>query len=118
MNTRLSQKLSKSYYREILNKALDQAKVEYESSPNISLNESIYRQLVDIKQSVIVKTQIFTEEESRNRYSLGVLVVRNFDGYLDSDWDYPKMLIDIAAGVSRYPKMPEVIDTPINDKNK
>ena len=35
------------------------------------------------------------------------MVVRNFDGYLEQDWDYPKKLIDIAGGVSRYPTMPE-----------
>lgn len=107
MYIRLSQKMTKKYFEEIFFSALEQARKEHEESPNIALNTSIYNQLVDIKKMVIDEKRAFSEEESRKRYTLGVLVVRNFDGYLDLDWDYPKKLIDIAGGISRYPTMPE-----------
>lgn len=107
MYIRLSQKMTKKYFKEILDNALQQARMEYEESPDNSLNVSIYNQLLDIKKKVVEEKYIFTEEESRKRYPLGVLVVRNFDGYLDMDWDYPKKLIDIAGGISRYPNLPE-----------
>lgn len=106
MYIRLEDNMTKSYFREILDDALSQAKKEYEDSPNIPINQSIYNQLVDIKKTVVVDNHIYTEEESRKKYPLGVMVIRNFEGYLDQDWDYPKKLIDIAAGISRYPLMP------------
>ncbi|WP_133063035.1 hypothetical protein [Flavobacterium branchiophilum] len=107
--------MTKSYYREILNSALQQAKEEYENSPNDSLNESIYNQLVDIKKTVVVEQHIYTEAEANKKYPLGVMVVRNFDGYLDMDWDYPKKLIDVSGGIPDYPTMPEGED-PKPDK--
>ena len=106
MYIRLSKKMTKQYFQEILLSAIEQAKKEYEESPSITLNSSIYNQLMDIKKMVVDEKYNFTEEESRKRYSLGVLVVRNFDGYLELDWDYPKKLVDIAGGISRYPNMP------------
>ena len=105
MYTRLSQVMTKSYYREILEKALKQAKEEYKISPDISFNRSIYNQLVDIKKVVVEEGYIFTLEESKQKYPLGVMTIRNFDGY--EDFDYKDMLIDISYGISRYPTMPE-----------
>lgn len=50
MYTDLEDKLTKKYYREIVEKALLQAKEEYEQSPDTSLNISFYNQLLDIKK--------------------------------------------------------------------
>lgn len=105
MYTRLSQVMTRSYYREILDKALRQAKEEYKISPNISFNRSIYHQLVDIKKVVVEQGCIFTLEESKQKYPLGVMTLRHFDGY--EDFDYKDMLIDISYGISRYHTMPE-----------
>ena len=107
MYIRLSQKMTKKYYREILEKVIVQAKQDYQKYPEIPLNASIYNQLLDIKKTVVEQRVIYTEEESRKKYPLGIMVVRNFDGYLDMDWNYPKQLIDIAGGVSKYSTMPE-----------
>lgn len=107
MYIRLSQKMTKKYFREILDKALIQAEEEHKAAHDNVFNTSIYKQLIDIKKTVVINEQIYTEEESRKKYPLGVMVVRNFDDYLNLDWDYPKMLIDIAGGVYRYPNMPE-----------
>lgn len=107
MYTRLENKMTKSYFREILDSALAQAKQDYENSPTVSLNVSIYNQLVDIQETIVIENIVLTEEESRKKYPLGVMVIRNFDGYIDQDWDYPKKLVDIAGGISRYPTMPE-----------
>ena len=107
MYIKLSKKMTKQYFREILFSALEKAKNDYLLSPDIPLNISIYNQLLDIKKTVIDENKIYTEKESREKYPLGVMVVRNFDGYLEQDWDYPKKLIGIAGGVSRYPTMPE-----------
>ncbi len=106
MYTRLSKIMTKKYYREIVDKALVQAKEEYSLFPNIPMNISIYNQIIDIKKRVIEEGVVFTEEESRKRYTLGVLVIRNFIGD-EGETDYANMLIDIAGGVSRYPKMIE-----------
>ncbi|WP_332454642.1 hypothetical protein [Chryseobacterium aquaticum] len=99
--------MTKQYFKEILFSALEEAREEHEKLPNDNLNTSIYNQLIDIKKKVIDEDYNFSEEESRKRYTLGILVIRNFDGYLDLDWNYPKKLIDIAGGISRYPNMPE-----------
>lgn len=107
MYIRLSKKMTKQYFKEILFSALQEAKKDYELSSENPLNVSIYNQLLDIKRTVIEENKVYTEEKSREEYDLGLTVVRNFDGYLEQDWDYPKKLIDIAGGVSRYPTMPE-----------
>lgn len=64
MYTDLKDKLTKKYYREIVEKALLQAKEEYEQSPDTSLNISFYNQLLDIKKTVIDNNEIYTKEEA------------------------------------------------------
>ncbi|WP_162265916.1 hypothetical protein [Chryseobacterium kwangjuense] len=44
MYTDLEDRLTKKYYREIVEKALTQAKEEYEQFPNNRMNISFYRQ--------------------------------------------------------------------------
>lgn len=41
--------MTKSYYREILQKATEYAKKEVSIAPNIPINISFYDQLIDIK---------------------------------------------------------------------
>lgn len=50
MYTDLENRLTKKYYREIVEKALAQAKEEYEQFPNDRMNISFYHQLLDIKK--------------------------------------------------------------------
>lgn len=50
MYTDLEEKLTKKYYREIVEKALLQTKEEYEVSPDTPMNISFYNQLLDIKK--------------------------------------------------------------------
>ena len=105
MYIRLSKVMTKKYYRKIVNEAINIAKQEYESFPNLSFNVSIYNQLVDIKKSVVDENCVYTIEEAYNKYPLGVMAIRNFDGY--DKFEYKDMLVDISYGISRYPTMSE-----------
>lgn len=96
--------MTRAYFKKILDEALVQARSEFETNPEIKLNESIYLQLVDIKKQVVEQQVKYTEAEAYERYSLGVLAVRNFGG--EEGNDYPKKLSDIAWGISHYPFMP------------
>ena len=105
MYIRLSKIMTKNYYQKILNEAINRAKQEYESIPNLSFNESIYNQLVDIKKTVVDENYAYTEAEADKKYPLGVMAIRNFDGY--DKFEYKDMLVDISYGISRYPTMSE-----------
>jgi hypothetical protein len=97
--------MTKSYFKKILNESIIEAKEEYKTAPNISLNESIYNQLLDIKKTVVDEECIYTEEAAADKYPIGVLTVRNYSEY--EGWDYPKKLVDISWGISQYPFMNE-----------
>jgi len=103
MYIRLSKIMKKDYFRKILDEAIIQAKHEFDSYPDIKLNESILLQLVDIKKQVVENGVRFSEDEAYERYSLGILALRNFGG--EDENDYPKKLSDIAWGISYYPSM-------------
>jgi hypothetical protein len=105
MYTRLSKVMTKSYFKKILNESIIEAKEEHNIAPNISLNESIYNQLIDIKKTVVDEGFVYNEEESAHKYPLGVMAVRNYGEY--DEWDYPKKLVDISWGISQYPLMKE-----------
>jgi hypothetical protein len=98
MYIRLEDNLTKKYYQEIVEKALAIAKEEYEKSPDIPMNITLYNQLLDIKKTVISEHKVYTEDEADQKYSLGIMAIRNFD--------YKDMLVDIAFGISLYPGMP------------
>jgi hypothetical protein len=104
MYIRLEDNLTKKYYQEIVEKALVIAKEEYEESPDIPINISLYNQLLDIKRTVISEHKVYTEDEADQKYSLGIMAIRNFDGY--ENFDYKDMLVDVAFGISLYPGMP------------
>lgn len=105
MYTRLSKIMTKSYFRKILDDALSQAKKEYENSPNIPINQSIYNQLMDIKKTVVEENHVYSEDEANGKYFIGIQAIRNFDGY--DNFPYKDMLIDIDYGIPLYPTMPE-----------
>lgn len=109
MYTDLEDRLTKKYYREIVEKALTQAKEEYEQFPNSSLNISFYNQLMDIKKTVIEDHEVYTEEEAYQKYPMAVMVVRNFLGE-EADSEYANMLQDAVWGISLYPAMMENIE--------
>lgn len=52
MYTRLENKMTKKYFREILTDALNQATEEYNLNPDSALNESFFNQLKDIKKQL------------------------------------------------------------------
>lgn len=105
MYTRLSKIMTKSYFREILQKAIEHAEHELSIAPNIPMNISFYKQLIDIKKTVVDENKIFTEDEADDKYPLGVMAIRNFDGY--EGFEYKDMLVDVSYGIPFYPNMPE-----------
>ncbi len=105
MYIRLSKIMTKSYFRTILNDSVNIAKEEYEAAPDIELNKSIYNQLLDIRKTVVDEDYSYSEEDAAKKYSLGVIVIRNYGEY--DEWDYPKRLSDISWGISLYPSMKE-----------
>lgn len=104
MYTRLENKMTKRYFKEILNDALVQAENEYKINPNNALSQSFFNQLKDIKKTVIEQNLVYTEEEAYKRYPMSVMAMRNFD---DDERDYPKKISDIVWGISYYPQMQE-----------
>lgn len=105
----LEDRLTKRYYRGIVEKALAQAKEEYDQFPDNPMNISFYRQLLDIKKTVIDEHTIYTENEACQKYPMGIMVVRNFFGE-EANTNYAKMLQDIVWGISLYPAMMENIE--------
>ena len=53
---------------------------------------------------MISEHKVYTEDEADQKYSLGIMAIRNFDGY--ENFDYKDMLVDVAFGISLYPGMP------------
>lgn len=104
MYTRLHTKRTKKYYREIVDLAIEETKNLMEMSPKVAIYASIYNQLVDIKQNIIEENKVFSRFELYKRYSLGMIVVKNFDENAD---EYAQKLIDSYGGAFDYDKMPE-----------
>lgn len=104
MYTDLEDKLTKKYYKEIVEKAILIAKKEYDCSPNNLINISFYNQLLAIKNSVINNNEVYTKEKAYKKYPMAVIVTKNFIGE-EEKTDYAKMLKDIVWGISLYPLM-------------
>lgn len=109
MYTDLEDRLTKKYYREIVEKALSQAKEDYEQFPNDRMNISFYHQLLDIKKTVIGDHEVYTEDEAYQKYPMAIMVVRNFLGE-EANTEYAMLLQDIVWGISLYPAMFENIE--------
>lgn len=101
----LDDNMKKAYYREIVERALKITKEELIATPSLSLYKSFYNQLIDIKKTVIEENYVYSEDEANEKYPLGVMAIRAFDGY--EGFEYADMLIDISYGISLYPTMPE-----------
>lgn len=101
----LEKNLKKSYFKELLERAVELTQKEIEATPSLSVYKSILNQLNDIKQRVVEEKREFSEEEAHQRYNLGQIAIRYFDGY--EGFEYADILIDIAYGISKYPNMLE-----------
>lgn len=104
MYTRLNKNRTKKYYREIINIVTEETNILKKMSPDIRIYLSIYNQLIDIQDKIIVNSIVFSEEELYNRYTLGAIAVKNFD--LDND-EYAQKLSDSFGGTFDYYQMPE-----------
>lgn len=109
MYTNLEDRLTKTYYREIVEKALREAREDYDHFPDNRMNISFYNQLLDIKKTVIDDHEVYTEHEAYQKYPMAVMVVRNFLGE-EANTDYADRLQDIVWGISLYPAMIENIE--------
>ncbi|WP_341907501.1 hypothetical protein [Fluviicola taffensis] len=105
MYTRLENKMTKAYFREIVTKALAQAEEEYHLHPDGVFTASFYNQLQDIQKTVIEQNVILTEEQAYTKYPMSLMIIRNFE---DDEREYYKQLSDIVWGIFFYPEMPEV----------
>ncbi len=74
----LEDKLTKKYYREIVEKALLLAKEEYEQFPDTAMNISFYNQLQDIKKTIIDNNEVDTKDKAYQKYPMTVMITRNF----------------------------------------
>ncbi len=101
--TRLSKIMTKAHYKQIVSDAITYAKAELDAGPEIPMNNSVYNQLIAIKKEVIDEGKIYSEDEADERYSLGLMAIRNYDGY--EGFAYKDMLVDISYGISLYPTM-------------
>lgn len=101
----LEKKLKKSYFRELLEKAIVLTKKEIQTTPSLTIYNSILNQLNDIKKRIIEEGKVYSNEEAHQRYTIGTIAIRYFDGY--EDFEYADILIDISYGISKYPNMPE-----------
>ena len=104
MYTRLNNRRTKKYYREVVNLAIKETRDLIAMSPEVIMYHSIYNQLIDIKLNIIEKNKIFSRFELYRRYSLGNIAVKNFKGGVD---EYSQKLIDSYGGAFDYYKMPE-----------
>ena len=104
MYTRLNNRRTKKYYREVVNLAIKETRDLIAMSPKIVMYHSIYNQLIDIKLNIIEKNTIFSRFELYRRYSLGNIAVKNFDEESD---EYSQKLIDSYGGAFDYYKMQE-----------
>ncbi len=104
MYTRLENKMTKAYFREIVIQALAQAEEEYLLVPGGVFTASFYNQLQDIQKTIIEQNSVLTEEQAYTKYPMSLMIIRNFE---DDERDYYKQLCDIVWGISFYPEMPE-----------
>ncbi len=104
MYTRLFLDRTKSKYNKIIAEAILETKALMEKFPEISMYKSIYDQIVDIQDQIIIKKIIFTEAEIFDRYSLGSIAVKNFD--IEND-EFAQKLSDIFGGSIDYSTMSE-----------
>ncbi|MDO5106149.1 hypothetical protein [Capnocytophaga sp.] len=61
----LERNLKKSYFKELLEIAIELTQKKIEATPSLSVCQSILNQLNDIKQNVVEKNIVFSEEEAR-----------------------------------------------------
>ena len=104
MYTRLSRNATRSYYRSIINRAIEETKELMEMSPQIVMYRSIYNQLLDLRTKVVENHVVISKSELFGRYSLGTIAVKNFDAEHD---EYAQRLCDSYSGALDYDRMPE-----------
>ena len=106
MYTRLSQKATKVYYKQIMEEAITETDRLRKQYPEISVYELIYAQLVDLKERLIVHNQVYSKAALYQRYSFGGIVAKNFD--LETD-EYAQKISDCYGGAFDYHCLQEIM---------
>lgn len=105
MYTRLSKNTTKSYYRSVIEQAIVETQKLMLMSPEVTMYNSIYNQLVDLKTKVVLNNIIIPKFDLYRMYSLGSIAAKNFD--LEND-EYAQRLSDSYSGAFDYHRMPEI----------
>ena len=103
MYIRLSAQRTKAYYQEIMAQAMAETDQLRKMSPDVSMYEVIYAQLMDLKTQVIDRGMVIPRSVLCKRYSLGTIAVKNFDEEHDP---YAQKLCDCYGGALDYHAMP------------
>ena len=101
----LEKNLTKKYFRELLARAIELTEKEIEATPSLLIYKSILNQLYDINKRVVEEGRAFSNEEAHQRYTIGTIAIRYFDGY--EGFEYADILTDIPYGISKYPNISE-----------
>lgn len=97
MYKRLSENPTKSEYEKILNETIIVIETFYMDSPS-QLIQSIYAQLLDIREFVVNSQSTVDDEEIFERYTLGAYAIKNFE----EGNELRERLCDIFGGAIQY----------------
>lgn len=104
MYKRLFLERTQTKYNKTIEEVILESKLLVKKFPEITMYESIYNQVLDIKMQIITNKMIFTELEISNKYNLGAIAVKNFD--LENE-EFAQKLSDIFGGSIDYHTMPK-----------
>lgn len=94
---------TKKEFCNLLEQVIAETKSLKVKNPSVSLYTSIYNQLIDIKEHVIVRGISFSRDQVKKRYNIGPLAVKNFDDNIDI---YARKLEDIYGSIDEYKDYP------------
>jgi len=100
MYKRLSEHPTKSEYAKILDETITFVEIYYMDPPT-QLIQSIYAQLLDIREFVVKSQSIVDDEEIFERYTLGAYAVKNFE----KGNELRERLCDIFGGAMQYEEL-------------
>ncbi len=95
---------TKKEYRELMEEILIETHGFVVKFPQITMYKSIFDQLYDIKNTIIIQQKELDEDEIDERYNLGGIVSKNFDSENEL---YARKLEDIFGAASEYYTLPE-----------
>lgn len=102
MYQELPDNATKAQYEALLNETIDIFKNKVMQDDD-ELSKVILMQLMDIKEYIVDKRLLTDEDEIDERYNLGAIAIKNFEG----DSDMESRLCDIFGGAIDYASMPE-----------